>query len=93
MSHFSYEAVEIATHDAILGYSPAGHQATEDALLGKTHRTLGDLGMDSLDLVEILMQVEDETAVMFDDYDAEAKFTFEILAEEAAKVIYDIKRC
>jgi acyl carrier protein len=47
--------------------SEVTEQDIHNALTGQTHRTISDLGLDSLDVIEIVMTIEDTFKVYFDD--------------------------
>lgn len=77
------KAVLVAT----LEYTMISVEETTKALEGKIHRTFSDLGMDSLDMVEVVMVVEDELGIYLDDHKLE-HFDQTMLAEEAASFLF-----
>jgi acyl carrier protein len=83
------EQFEKAVLVATLEFTQVDVQETTQALEGKIHRTFSDLGMDSLDMVEIIMVVEDELGVYFEDNDLE-EFDQKMLAEEAAPFLFKL---
>lgn len=78
--------------DALLEYRYDGDGSYEEvvnALSGKVHRTVSDLGYDSLDLVEIIMAVEDDLDEYFDDCKLEALNLMGELIENLPGVLHE----
>lgn len=68
MAHsFTFSDLKLIVQDAFLEYTSVDYNETINALEGKIHRTVSDLGMDSLDILEVIMTVEDELEIYFDD--------------------------
>lgn len=59
-----------------------------NSLKGIDHVTVLDFGLDALDLVEIVMAVEDETATRIGDTDLEGVKPDNILIEQIPEIIF-----
>jgi acyl carrier protein len=72
-------------------YDIEGQKAV-DALNGITHQNSYDVGLDSLDLVELGMAVEDEFSIYLDDSYLDDHLTGDTLLEAIPNVIFNAQR-
>lgn len=82
------EQFKVATKIALLEYSHASTQETTDAFEGKTSDTIETLGMDSLDIVEISMYVEDQLGVGLDDDVLDETFQYDTPIQLVAQILH-----
>ena len=86
------ERLTSALKDALLEYRYDGDGSYEEvvnALSGKVHRTVADLGYDSLDLVEIIIAIEDDMDEYFEDSKLEGLDLMNELVEKLPVILLE----